>query len=235
VYKRQSLGLLKSREHIKALQYKFDVKDIKHPEDEWLCMYHDVSFSSGYGWIFPRGDEYNIGVVGPTANTSLLNRFCNNIGLLPNKKKELNAGLIPLNYEFITRAKEGVIIVGDAAGMTNPVTGGGIHAALFSGKMAGEITVQALESEDLKIMQCYDEKIKKTPFLNPIHLRTVKYFLNFTDKDWASIGESINKLNLTDLTLFKCLFIGLKYPRYLPRTRELLTIRKEMQINQKYG
>jgi geranylgeranyl reductase family protein len=229
------LGLIKSREYTKALQYKFDIQDVDYPEEKWLCMYMNASYKGGYGWVFPRGDEYNIGVGGPDADVSLLNSFCKSLDIKIEKKKESNAGLIPFNFNFETRAREGVMIVGDAAGMTNPATGGGIHAALFSGKAAGEITIQALESENLQMTKQYDEEIKKTPFLHPIHLRTARYFHNWTNKDWGFFGEAANGMDMADLTLFKSFLIGLKYPRYLLRARELLTIRKEMQINQKYG
>lgn len=229
------LNLLNRREYFKALQYKFDGKDVDYPEKEWLCMSMDASYNGGYSWVFPRGDEYNIGVGGPHADISLLNNFCKSLDINIEKRKAINAGLVPFNFNFDTRAKEGVILVGDAAGMTNPVTGGGIHAALFSGKVAGELSIQALESENFQIMEQYDKKMRKTPFLDPIHLRTAGYFKKWTNDDWSFFGEAANGLDMADLTLFKSFLIGLKFPRYLLRSRELLTIRKEMQINQRYG
>jgi flavin-dependent dehydrogenase len=119
--------------------------------------------------------------------------------------------------------------------MTNPATGGGIHAALYSGKLAGELSIKALETEDLKILNAFEKKIKKTQFLNPIHQRTANYFKKWTNEDWEFFGEATNGLDMADLTLFRSFLIALKYPRYILRARELLTIRKDMQINQKYG
>jgi digeranylgeranylglycerophospholipid reductase len=229
------LHLLEHREYLKAIQYKFDAKDIDFPERERFCIIMDEVYKGGYGWVFPRGDEFNVGIGGPFGNPSLLNNFCKTLKFDVNKKKEVNAGLVPFNFRFKTRSMEGVVIIGDAGGMTNPATGGGIHAALFSGKVAGELIVKALELENLKILEKFDYEIKKTQFLNPIHQRTANYFKKWTNEDWKFFGEATNGMEMKDLTLFRSFLIGLKYPRYLLRARELLTIRKDMIINQKYG
>ena len=229
------LGLLKRREYIKALQYKFNKSDINFNDSEWLCMTMDEVFKGGYGWVFPRGSEYNVGIGGPNGNIELLNNYCKSLNFDINKKRELNAGLVPYNFNFTSRSREGAIIVGDAGGMTNPVTGGGIHAAMYSGKKASELAVNALEQEDYSIVKKYDSIIEKTMFLHSIHRRTAKYFRKWTNNEWEFFGNAANGLDMADLTLLKSFIIGLKYPKYLSRSLELLTIRKEMKINQKYG
>jgi flavin-dependent dehydrogenase len=231
----RQLKLVKKRTYIKAFQYKFDIKDVDYTINDWLCMYMKALYSGGYSWVFPRGDEYNIGLGGPYANISLLNNFCKSLDIKIEKKIKINAGLIPYFFQFDNRSIDGAIICGDAAGLANPVTGGGIHAALFSGKLAGEISVESLELQDLKFLKQFNKDILRTPFLDSIHQRTANYFRRWTDDDWRFFGEVANGLDMADLTLFKSFLIGLKYPRYLLRSRELLTIRKEMQINQRYG
>ena len=115
------------------------------------------------------------------------------------------------------------------------MTGGGIHPALYSARVAAKYGIQSLEDEDYTRIHRYGKEIKKTEFLNPIHQKTMNYFKNWTNKDWEFFGEAADGLDMKDLTLLKSFLIGLKFPRYLLRSRELLTIRKEMQINQKYG
>jgi digeranylgeranylglycerophospholipid reductase len=229
------LGLLKKREYIKAFQYKFNKNDINFNESEWLCMTMDEVFKGGYGWVFPRGDEYNVGIGGPQGNIKLLNDYCKSQNFDINKKKKLNAGLVPYNFDFSSRSRNGALIIGDAGGLTNPVTGGGIHSAMFSGKKAAELVNNALEQENYSIVKKYDSIIEKTMFLHPIHRKTAGYFKKWTNKDWGFFGNAANGLDMKDLTLLKSFIIGLKYPKYLLRSMELLTIRKEMQINQKYG
>ncbi len=229
------LKLLKSREYINAYQYKFNKKDIDFQTKDWLCMTMDEKFNGGYGWIFPRGDEFNVGVGNKNAKIDLLNNYCKKMGFEIKNKKRLIAGKVPFLFKFKTRALPGVMIVGDAAGMANPVTGGGIHAALYSGKIAGKIAVESLEKKDMKITEKYDKIIKKSMFLHPIHRKVSNYFQKWTNEDWKFFGNAADGLDMSDLTYFRSFLIGLKYPKYMLRARELLAIRKEMQINQKYG
>ena len=231
----RTLSLLKNREYINAYQYKFNKKDIDFHTDNWLCMTMDEIFHGGYGWVFPRGDEYNIGVGSRDATLDLLNNYCKSLGFNIKKKKCLNAGKIPYFFDIKKRVIPGAIIVGDAAAMTNPVTGGGIHAAMYSGKIAGQLIAESLTKNNMEIMLKYDEIMKKSMFLHPIHRKVSDYFQKWTNKDWIFFANAANNLDMRDLTYLKSFKIGLKNPGYMIRARELLAIRKDMQINQKYG
>jgi flavin-dependent dehydrogenase len=66
------------------------------------------------------------------------------------------------------RAYDGAILVGDAAGLINPLTGGGIHNGLQSALLAGQIIHDALQKDDssLAALGRYDvdleEKMKSS-------------------------------------------------------------------------
>lgn len=47
-----------------------------------------------------------------------------------------------------SRVKDGVILVGDAAAFTNPLTGGGIYNAILSGKQAATLAANCLKKKD---------------------------------------------------------------------------------------
>jgi digeranylgeranylglycerophospholipid reductase len=53
-----------------------------------------------------------------------------------------------------------VLLAGDAAGLTNPVTGAGIAAAVLSGQMAGEATA-ALHRGDQDATGAYVEELRE--------------------------------------------------------------------------
>ncbi|MEF8848881.1 MAG: NAD(P)/FAD-dependent oxidoreductase [Candidatus Thermoplasmatota archaeon] len=229
------LNLLTNRKYITDLQYKFNKKDSVFNENEWLCMTMNEKFQGGYGWIFTRGDEFNVGIGSLHGKLPLLNEYCKKYGFDINKKKKLNAGIVPYYFNLKSRTRKGAIIIGDAAGLTNPVTGGGIHPALYSGKKAGEITVEALEKEKIELVKKFDQKIKKTPFLNPLHRKTASYFKKWTNEDWKTFGRLVDGLEMKDLTLSRCFLMAVNHPSYFLKSRQLLNIRKEMQINKKYG
>ena len=229
------LGLLKRREYLKAIQYKFDAEDIDYPGEEWFYIYYSKSFKGGYGWVFPRGNEYNIGVGGLGSVKELLGQFCKSLDIDVGKRKTTNAGILPFDYKLSSLTKDTAMIVGDAAGMTNPVSGGGIHAAVASGRISGETAVKALETENLNLIPEYEKRIRKEPYLDPILLKCAKYFMKWDDDDWNFLGEILDGRDQSELTMFNGFLKMLKHPKYFARSRELLLIRKAMRINQKYG
>lgn len=131
----------------------------------------------GYGWVFPKKKHINIGIgeleYNPQKNkakTNLKNVYYNYISLLKKQKlipekikiDNIKGGafpIIPLNKTYSNR----VILIGDAAGFVNPVSGEGIYYAMASGQIAAEIIQKALESKDTsdKFLSKYQKNWKK--------------------------------------------------------------------------
>lgn len=65
-------------------------------------------------------------------------------GLDPADANERRAGLIPCGGVVARWSRPGAMLVGDAAGMVSPLTGGGIHPALSLGRRAGQATADYL-------------------------------------------------------------------------------------------
>ena len=53
-----------------------------------------------------------------------------------------------------------IMLTGDAAGLTHPITGGGISAAVVSGERAGQAAVALLVGKDEDALADYDEDIR---------------------------------------------------------------------------
>jgi digeranylgeranylglycerophospholipid reductase len=230
-------NMIQNRTYRFGIQYKFPSEVFNDFDKEWFNIYwNDVSLKGGYYWIFPRSNEINIGVAGPKNVKFFLDRFCKKFHINSRRRLAVNAGIIPFHYLVNKYVKDNILLVGDAAGLTNPTTGGGIHAALFSGKLAGEIIVKALETEDFSYVDTYDKKLRSTPFLHPFHLRTAKYLSKWTDEDWMFLGNTFHGKDQQDpFLLLTCFAEMCKHPKYFKRIRELLIIKKAMKINIKYG
>jgi len=65
-------------------------------------------------------------------------------------------GLIPASGPPHRTTEKGVLLVGDAAGQTDPITGGGIPAAILCGKMAGGAVVEASKKGDPTHLDLYE-------------------------------------------------------------------------------
>ncbi len=96
----------------------------------------------GYAWAFPKGDHANLGVGGSgTEGPRLrahLDRLARAHGLDPAAVEGVRGHRIPMR-RLGTRAADGrVLLVGDAAGLVDPLSGDGIYEAFVSGKLAAQ-------------------------------------------------------------------------------------------------
>ncbi len=228
------LGLIRRREFQKAVGFKFKAKDVNYPERERLSFYLGARFK-GYGWVFPRGDEWNIGVGGYGNSNEILKRFLKFLKLDPTKRTVASSGIVPYRYEFETRVKDGMMVIGDAAGLANPIFEGGIHAALTSARYAAEAAINALETENINVLQEYERRILDEQNINPIMYKCSAYIRKWTDEDWNFLGWILNGKEYSDLGLARCILKTFRRPKYLLRTGELLTIRKALRLSAKYG
>jgi geranylgeranyl reductase family protein len=98
---------------------------------------------NGYGWIFPKGDHYSIGVLTRnsrcSAFSSLYEHFKEHFSFLKNAEERIKCGrLLPLNRGYRTLNTKRICLVGDAASLIDPLTGEGIRHAIHSGVLAAD-------------------------------------------------------------------------------------------------
>ncbi len=109
------------------------------------------SVPGGYGWVFPRGDHLNIGVggvghVGPGLRAHLW-RLTGSYGFNPETMWGVRGYRLPIRSSSAPLVDGNVLLVGDAAGLVDPLTGEGIYAALWSGHVAGKHLAAYLSGE----------------------------------------------------------------------------------------
>lgn len=132
----------------------------------------------GYGWVFPLSDSSaNIGAgVLPTGKRRERRRGTSKAALeqflkLPRMREMLcgarRAGPIkgfPLRTDFATAPTYGdrVLLVGEAAGLVNPLTGEGVDFALESAKIAANHLASSFANGDLSRsnLKRYDRKLR---------------------------------------------------------------------------
>lgn len=121
--------------------------------NDTLVIFDPKDLRGGYFWIFPRGSTNNIGLGGikkyvdPKNFPTQLNRYLEKL-----KIKKVNTsipgqyGLIPARRPFSTLSSNGIILIGDAGSITNPIHGGGICTGFRSAKIAFNSIADKLES-----------------------------------------------------------------------------------------
>ena len=102
----------------------------------------------GYGWIFPKGDHVNVGVGGWGREGPQLRRhlrvLCDHYGIESAANRSPRPS--PADAAAGTVLARGrALVIGDAAGAIDPVSGDGIYEALVTARLAAEHTLALLD------------------------------------------------------------------------------------------
>ena len=99
--------------------------------------------AGGYGWVFPKGDHANLGVGGwgseGPALRAHLRHLCAAHGVPADVLVDVRGHRLPMRLPSATCPASGrVLLVGDAAGLVDPLSGDGIYEAFASARLAAE-------------------------------------------------------------------------------------------------
>ncbi|MDE2304293.1 MAG: NAD(P)/FAD-dependent oxidoreductase, partial [Gammaproteobacteria bacterium] len=140
-----------------------------------------AAYRGGYGWLFPSGAYAHIGIGVDHAwrhdLKSLLTELHADLvatgRVRAGTPARLTGGLIPVGGRRRSVGRIGrtpVLLAGDAAGLTNPVTGAGIESAVQSGALAGAIAADWLAGRGAAIEDYEDELAS---LYDPAHARAL--------------------------------------------------------------
>ncbi len=120
-------------------------------EREHTAVYFDPLYRGGYGWLFPKGETANVGVgvnrrMGGDPQRALAHLLAR-LEISPDTAVGRTAGPVPAGGTVARLWQEPILLVGDAAGHTHPVTGAGILAAVVSGTLAGQAVAHGRPDE----------------------------------------------------------------------------------------
>ncbi|MFA5102411.1 MAG: NAD(P)/FAD-dependent oxidoreductase [Candidatus Thermoplasmatota archaeon] len=154
-------------------EYHFDQETMRdlYGEERSVHIHIQPYGMAGYGWMFPKKEHVNIGVVEfRQAVTPRLNKknlqilFTQYLQILKKQKLIPNSlrtttthgGAFP-TCPMSTLTTDRVLLCGDAGGLVNPLTGEGIYYAMCSGETAAKTAIKALENSttDVRTLKCY--------------------------------------------------------------------------------
>ena len=134
------------------------------PED--LANYSQTVFldwgtiPGGYGWIFPKGDHFSVGVGGPAVISKQLKpyyeKFIQSSGIQFTGTRSMKSWPIPARMKKGLFHSNKVLITGDAAGLTDSLTGEGIYYAVNSGKKAAKAIYDQLHGDAMGLSRYSD-------------------------------------------------------------------------------
>jgi geranylgeranyl reductase family protein len=124
----------------------------------------------GYGWVFPKGDHANVGVgcwqeEGPKIREHL-RRMCEAHDLDPGSLENLRGHRLPLRMPGTRIAGERALVVGDAGGLLDPVSGDGMYECFYSARLATDAILELLAGRATSL-QPYESAVDAA--LSPLH------------------------------------------------------------------
>jgi len=135
-----------NRSFLRAVQYTFPLAEARDATD----VYFSPSVPCGYCWFFPKARTVNVGVGVPASCRSpraLLEAFAASLPGCEGAPLFASGGFIPCGGPLDRIAGANWMLVGDAAGYADPVTGGGIPQAFLMGAQAGRAAAAHLGGE----------------------------------------------------------------------------------------
>ncbi len=172
---------------VPARQYKINNRKFIYGSKGFIDFYFDT-LSPYYFWVFKKTKEINIG--GITADKESLPEFCQKkFSIKAPQGSVLSHGFIPAGGVKKSLYNNSAFLIGDAAGLTNPVTFAGIYTALESGAACADIIVKHRAYPGKVRLSEYEKQMKKRIFARKSTLTTAKNCYRLPHKTLNFVGS----------------------------------------------
>lgn len=132
-------------------------------------------YPGGYAWLFPKGATANLGLgtdkrLAPDMKAPLERLHARLVaaGIVGREVLSRTGGAIPVGGMRDALVQDNILFVGDAAGLTHPITGAGIAPAVISGERAGQAAAdflrgdpRALAGYDVDLRDQFDDSLSR--------------------------------------------------------------------------
>jgi digeranylgeranylglycerophospholipid reductase len=167
---------------------------------------------SGYAWAFPRGGtrvRVGVGLIQPDTDInprSMYEPVERALGdrLAGAEVLELHSGRIPSEEAPDRLTGDGLMVVGDAAGQSNPLLGEGIRHVILAARRAAPIAIGALSRqgvvpvERLRAWERAGRRVRGTSW--GLAMRANRYVARMEDEDWDRAVDLLGRLPVEVVT-----------------------------------
>lgn len=159
----RSLDLNRKMGYGVAVQSEVSISETAR--DKWRSRIHlDLGRLPGYAWVFPKADHLSVGMACHRSNARHLKRhfqeFLNSLDLNSCGVVKTTGALIPCCQGKVTAVRGRALLLGDAAGLADSLTGEGIYNAVYSACLAAPVIEKALQDKPDRLME-YQAALEK--------------------------------------------------------------------------
>jgi digeranylgeranylglycerophospholipid reductase len=206
----------------------------------WVLMVGQKYSDAGYAWSFPLSTNrvrIGVGIGRPESNAEPLDKLHE---IIEKRFKPLDAlkdgkiQPIELHYGFIPNEgvrrnsiADGLVMVGDSAGQSNPLVLEGIRYAIDFGRLAGKVGADSLSENSDKESLLEYERSWKNKVESKIHsaLKVQTRWLGLTDEEWDKEIEILRDMTVhefldfikADFTRVNMMKLALHHPKVAAR------------------
>ncbi|MGB9636049.1 MAG: NAD(P)/FAD-dependent oxidoreductase [Thermoplasmata archaeon] len=199
--------------HIYMLQYEFQMpsKVVDERFGNSVEFYFDSKYASyGYCWVFPKRNGVTVGTYALHLDKKVADKLNNFVfksehmkermkGASPKKfeKRYIFAGIVPTQVlpEIYGRR---YVLVGEAAGLTDPLSYHGIYNGIRSARLAAELLSEAISLENPGKLKEYSDAVQEEIYLADIEygnrIAKTLYGHELADK----VADAVIRLAKTD-------------------------------------
>lgn len=204
----------------------------------WVLMVGQQYSEAGYAWVFPLSKNrvrIGVGIGRPESSADPLEKLhyilerrlkpLDSIGKI--QPIELHYGFIPNEGVRQNSVADGLMMVGDSAGQSNPLVLEGIRYAIEFGRLAGDVGARSLAKNSTRESLMEYEKVWRAKVESKIQsaLKVQTRWLGLTDEQWDREIEILRDMTVdefldfikADFTASKMMKLALHHPKLVAR------------------
>jgi digeranylgeranylglycerophospholipid reductase len=206
----------------------------------WVLMVGQKYSDAGYAWVFPLSRNrvrIGVGIGKPESSAEPLEKLhkiiekrfkpLDAIGDGKIQPIELHYGFIPNEGVRQSSISDGLIMVGDSAGQSNPLVLEGIRYAIEFGRLAGKVGVKSLSYNAYRESLLEYERSWKARVESKIQsaLKVQMRWIGLTDEEWDKEIEILRDMTVdefldfikADFTAVKMMKLAMHHPKMAAR------------------
>jgi geranylgeranyl reductase family protein len=190
----KELGMGRSIEYIVGIE-----SEIVVPKEELAKWKSRIQIDlgcipGGYAWVFPKRDHLSIGVGSLVPKSRDLHahhrKFLDSLGIGSYSIARSSSHLIPTCTKGKLVWQDKALLLGDAAGLADPLTGEGIYNAIQSAQLAAPVIEDSLVRSKVRL-QDYQEIVERKIMSELKMARTLsKFFVRFPHLAFGMFNQS---------------------------------------------
>jgi geranylgeranyl reductase family protein len=131
-----------------ALEGNVGYAHVSEPRFRGRAVVELGTVAGGYSWVFPKGDHINVGVGGWQSEgprlRERLRELCAAYAVDAARLYGLRGHRLPMRGATRCPVRGRILLVGDAAGLVDPLSGDGMYEAFVSGRLAAQAALELL-------------------------------------------------------------------------------------------